>query len=158
MFYMSQAYFWHKVLYLCCVCQISTHFSSHGFRREFMIKIKGYGHESKNLGPFLTYSSVCLRVSHHFVGVEQIFRATRTLWSSAPLVLVPVPPNANVIHKPSCQSQHPPPCSQYLMLVTNPNVTHGKKTISVTHGQNMLHRHTKTMQPFIQGLQDTQVS
>ena len=36
-----------------------------------MIKIKGYVRESKILGP----SSVCLRVFHHFVGVEQIFWA-----------------------------------------------------------------------------------
>ena len=39
-----------------------------------MIEIKGYWHESKNLGPFI-YSSVFLRVFHHFVGVEQIFSA-----------------------------------------------------------------------------------
>ena len=39
---------------------------------------------------------------------------------------MPVP--TNVSHNT------PPYCSQYLMLVTIPNVTHGKKTFSVTHG------------------------
>ena len=77
----------------------------------------------------------------------EFYQRTRTSWRSAPLVLVPVPPN--VSHNPSCQSQplmlattphdshnhscqshpscqsQPPSCqSQPLMLVMNPQVSH----------------------------------